>query len=212
MSHRTGMSRRTRINWLLVAAVLLTGLAAGLTGLYFLFFARGGYQGGRNPDYGVTLLFPRSTWNDLHTWGGVLMIAAAGAHFLYHWPWVVMMVKRAAGMIGGRRAHMSPGAQINLFVDGVIALSFFLTAASGLYFLFTPQGGFRGGPNPGWDPGFLLTRFQWESLHTWAALTFAAAVVLHVAIHWRWVEKVTKRFFQSLTWTGTREAVSLDTR
>jgi hypothetical protein len=195
---------------LLDAAVLLTGLAAGLTGMYFLLFPRGGYQGGRNAYYRATLLFSRSTWSDLHTWGGVLMIAAVAVHFLYHWPWVVTMVKRVAGMIGGKHAHMSSGAKVNLFVDLVIAVGFFLAASSGVYFLFASQGGFQGGTNTGWDSGFLLTRFQWGSLHTWAAVTFSAAAVIHFIIHWRWVEMVTKRFFLSLIRTESFESHAVD--
>jgi hypothetical protein len=210
MNHRNGMSGRTRMNWLIDAGVFLTGLFAGTTGMYFLFFSSGGYQGGRNATYGVTLLFARSTWDDLHTWGGVLMIAAAVAHFLYHWPWVLMMIKRMGSVVGGQRTHMSTGAKVNLFVDGVIVLSFFLTAASGVYFLFAPQGGYQGGANAGWDPGFLLTRIQWDSLHTWAAVTFAVAAALHFIIHWRWVEKVTKRFFLSLASVKPRERVPVE--
>jgi hypothetical protein len=56
-----------------------------LSGIYFLFVPFGGYRGGRNPVYGVTILFSRHAWDGLHTWSGVLMIAAAVFHLTIHW-------------------------------------------------------------------------------------------------------------------------------
>lgn len=76
MSQQRAMSLQTRANWMIDAAVFLTGILAALSGIYFLIFTSGGYQGGRNPLYGVVLLFERATWEDLHTWGGVLVISA----------------------------------------------------------------------------------------------------------------------------------------
>ncbi len=54
-----------RNKWLLFAVVFLSGLVAALSGIYFLFVPSGGYQGGRNPTYGLTILFSRHTWDDL---------------------------------------------------------------------------------------------------------------------------------------------------
>ena len=65
-----GISRTTRLNWILDAGVFFTALVAGFSGLYFLYVPVGGYQGGKNPLYGITILFSRSTWDDLHLWGG----------------------------------------------------------------------------------------------------------------------------------------------
>ena len=70
MSKRIGISMQTRKNWLIDAAVFLGGIVAALSGIYFLFLPSGGYQGGRNPMYGITIFFQRHTWDDLHTWGG----------------------------------------------------------------------------------------------------------------------------------------------
>jgi hypothetical protein len=39
------MSRQTRLNWLIDAAVFISGMVAALSGLYFLFVPSGGYQG-----------------------------------------------------------------------------------------------------------------------------------------------------------------------
>ena len=95
-------------------------------------------------------------------------------------------------------SKLSTGAKINVTVDVVIAISFLLTALSGIYFLFAPSGGYRGGANLYWDPGFLLNRTTWDLIHTWSGVALVIAAVIHLAIHWRWVKNVTARFFLSL--------------
>ena len=98
------ISNRTRINWALDFAVFISALLAGLTGVYFLFFASGGYQGGRNPLHDVTLFFSRSTWSDLHVWGGVSMILIVVIHLMYHLNWVLNMGRKMLkALAGGNR-------------------------------------------------------------------------------------------------------------
>ena len=198
MSKRIRMSMQTQKNWLIDVAVFLSGIVAALSGIYFLFLPSGGYQGGRNPTYGVTILFTRDTWDDLHTWGGVLMIAAAAIHLAIHWPWVKMMARSMVKALRSGGSGLSTGSRFNLVLNALVAVSFLLTAASGVYFLFAPPGGFQGGRNPGWYPTFLFGRTTWDLIHTWVGTTFIGAVVIHFWIHWRWVKNVTKRLFLSL--------------
>jgi cytochrome b subunit of formate dehydrogenase len=188
----------TRKNWLIDFAVFLGGILAVLSGIYFLFLPSGGYQGGRNPMYGITILFSRHTWDDLHTWGGVLMIVAVVVHFAIHWQWVKRMSRRTVQALSRGGAKLSKGAQFNVFIDALIAINFLVCALSGIYFLFAPPGGFQGGNNPGWDPNFVFSRTVWDLIHTWSGVVMIAAAVVHFAIHWRWVKNVTRRFFLSL--------------
>ena len=198
MSKQIKMSRQTRMNWLIDAAVFVGAVLATLSGIYFLFIPSGGYQGGRNPMYGITILFGRHTWDDLHTWGGVLMIAAVVVHLAIHWGWVKMMSKRIANTMQSRGSKLSKGAKINVAVDLAIAISFLLCAVSGITFLLAPAGGFQSGANPNWDPGFLFSRTTWDMIHTWSGVALIVSAVIHLAIHWRWVKNVTLKFFQSL--------------
>lgn len=198
MKKRNSMSKQTQTNWLIDAAVFLGGVVAILSGIYFLFVPSGGYQGGRNPMYGVTILFDRETWDIIHTWGGVAMIAAVAIHFTIHWKWVVAMSKRIYNAALSRSSRLSKGSKINVLVDVVVALSFFVCAVSGIYFLFTPVGGYQGGRNPGWDTVFLFNRTMWDVIHTWSGVVLAGAASIHFIIHWGWVEKVTKRVFTSM--------------
>ncbi len=192
------MSLRTRINWIIDAAVFVGAGVAFLSGIYFLFLPSGGYQGGRNPAYGIVILFDRGTWDDLHTWGGIMMIAAVAVHLAIHWHWVTMMARRVVQALRSGSSPMSGGAKVNLIVDAIIAASFLATAVSGLYFLLGPSGGYQGGTNPGWDAGFAFSRATWDLIHTWSGAVLIIAAVIHFAIHWRWVKNVTRQFFASL--------------
>jgi cytochrome b subunit of formate dehydrogenase len=192
------MSMQTRQNWLIDAAVFVGGLVAALTGIYFLYLPSGGYQGGRNPMYGITILFDRHTWTDLHLWSGVLMIAAIAVHFAIHWQWVRRMGGRTVSAMRAEGSKLSRGAKFNVAVNLLIAISFLFCALSGIYFLFGPSGGYQGGNNPAYDPGFLFSRTTWDLIHTWSGVVMIVAAVVHFAIHWRWVKNVTVRFFLSL--------------
>jgi hypothetical protein len=192
------MSMQTRMNWLIDLAVFLGGVLAGLSGIYFLFLPSGGYQGGRNPMYGVTVLFERHTWSSAHTWGGVLMVAAVVIHFVIHWDWVKRMSRRTWSAVMRKDGPLSRGAQINVAIDLLIAASFLVCAVSGLYFLFAPSGGAHGGLSGATEPAFLFSRTTWDLIHTWSGTILAVAAVLHFAIHWRWIKNVSVRFFLSL--------------
>lgn len=36
------------------------------------------------------------------------------------------------------------------------------------------------------------------TIHEWLALAFAAAIVTHLLFHWKWLVKITQKFFQKL--------------
>ena len=189
------ISTRTRINWAMDFAVFGSALLGSLSRIYFLYFTSGGYQGGRNALYGVTLWFARSTWSDLHVWAGVAMVLAVTIHLVYHWNWVAAMSKKMLKTATTGSSGLSRGGRINLLINLLIGTSFLLTAVSGIYFLFVPEGGFQGGTNPGWDPGFLLSRTSWDIVHTWSGVTMILAAIAHFIIHWGWITKVTTRMF-----------------
>ena len=108
--------------------------------------------------YAIQILFTRQTWEDLHTWGGVAMVAAAVIHLAIHWPWVISMAKKMAREIRGQGGSLNKRGWWNLILNAVVALSFILTAASGVYFLFVPGGRQAADPlllfagQPGSDP------------------------------------------------------------
>lgn len=190
MSAKYQISSQTRRNWYIDALLFIGALLAALSGIYFLFLPVGGYQGGRNPYYGVTILFQRETWDLIHTWGGVIMIAVALIHLTLHWNWVVSMSRRLYRQLTGQCKGMNKRSHFNVAIDAVTAVSFLLTAISGIYFLFLP-----GGPQAKLltYPLILFSRTTWDLIHTWAGIIMIIAGVIHFAIHWQWAVKVTRK-------------------
>ncbi|MCB2178321.1 DUF4405 domain-containing protein [bacterium] len=193
MRKQSSIAPQTRNNWLIDATLFLGALIASITGIYFLFLPVGGYQGGRNPMYGVTILFERHTWEDLHTWFGILMIVAALVHLVIHWKWVVSMARRVWSTITTRQSRFNNRSRANLLIDLAVALSFFITAATGLYLFFVP-----GGSHGIADPMILFTRNTWDLIHTWAGIVMIIAAVIHFYIHWRWVVKVSGKIARGI--------------
>ncbi|PKO06283.1 MAG: hypothetical protein CVU41_07565 [Chloroflexi bacterium HGW-Chloroflexi-3] len=87
------LSKQTRQNWQINAFLFLSAILASLSGIYFLYFPEG-FMGGRNPLYNVTVIFNRTTWDVIHTWSGVGMIAIATLHIIIHWKWVTKVTRR----------------------------------------------------------------------------------------------------------------------
>ncbi|MBN2547682.1 MAG: DUF4405 domain-containing protein [Anaerolineales bacterium] len=185
------VSNQTRNNWLIDAGLLVSAIIAFASGVYFLYLPTGGYRGGRNPAYDLQILFSRHTWEDLHMWGGVAMIAAALIHLAIHWSWVTNMLRRTIKELRGQSGRMNARGRWNLILNTIVGLSFTLAAVSGVYFLFFPGG--RGVV----DPMILFSRTTWDLVHTWSGITLIAAAIVHFIIHWKWVTKVTRSMFSS---------------
>jgi hypothetical protein len=85
---------KAKLNYWIDVVIGLAFVASALSGLVLL-FAPSGYQGGRNPSYlQPVLLLSRHTWDDLHTWGSIALIAGVGAHLLLHVNWIVCVTRR----------------------------------------------------------------------------------------------------------------------
>ena len=193
MMRTRNLSKETRNNWAIDFLVFAGAILASLTGIYFLYLPVGGFQGGRNPMYGVRILFDRSTWSDLHMWGGILMIVAAVIHIAIHWKWIVTMTKKVGTDLFTRSSKLNSRSRLNAALNAVVALSFLFAALSGIYLLFFPGGANR---VPGSD--ILWTAETWDLVHTWSGIVMIAAGIVHFAIHWRWVVKVTSRVFDGV--------------
>jgi len=103
--------------------------------------------------------------------------------------------KRMWKAMTGKGALMNRRGYFNVVTDLVVAVSFLLAAVSAVYFQFVPGG--RGAA----DPMLLLSRTTWDLIHTWAGVVMVMAAVVHFAIHWKWVVKVTKNTVRS-TWSS----------
>jgi hypothetical protein len=116
---------------------------------------------------------------------------------------VVNMTRRTFNKLTGRCGCMNARGRWNLILNLVVALSFLLSALSGLYFLFFSGGGGQA------DPTLLLSRTTWDLIHTWTGVIWISAAILHFAIHWRWVTKVTGKLARRLAPHPSAQPASL---
>lgn len=182
------LSKQTRQNWQINAFLFVSAILASISGIYFLYFVNG-YQGGRNPLYDVTILFTRQTWDLIHTWSGVAMIAIATLHIIIHWKWITSMSKKVWRELWAGSSKLSKFGKINVLINLMIGLTGLITAISGVYFLFDTSNSHSA------QALFLFNRTTWDLIHTWAGVLMIIAFILHFAIHWKWVTKVTRRYF-----------------
>jgi len=202
MANRRIVSTQTRNNLIIDSFLFTGGIITALSGIYFLFLPVAGYQGGRNPMYGIVILFTRHTWGDIHIWAGVAIIALAALHIPLHWKWIVSMTRRVLTMITGE-CKMNAYAQFNLGVNILIGLSALISGLSGLYFLLVP-GASHVAIAP--DPLWLFSRTTWDLIHTWSGVVMIAAATLHFYIHWKWAFKVTRKYWRALGQSLTGQA------
>ena len=136
--------------WFLDAFLGLSAVVVIASSIYFLYLPSG-YQGGRNLYYDTMVLFSRQTWDLLHAWSGIAMIAIAVAHIMVHWQWFLRMGRRMWQQILGKTGRLNPRGRINLWANFVLTISFILCALSGVYFMFVP------GSRQAVDPGILFS-------------------------------------------------------
>ncbi len=195
MKKSSTVSTPTRNNWLVATALFISGLVTFLSGIYFLVFPVGGYQGGRNPFYGIIIFFERHTWTELHIWGSIAMLIVAAIHIPVHWSWIVTMSKRVVKIVAGKSKKMNPNGTFNLAINTIIAVSALVSGLSGIYFLFFPQALHHSSLS---SPSWLFSFATWDLIHTWSSVLMVASAILHFAIHWKWVTKVTSKIIQNI--------------
>jgi hypothetical protein len=181
---KSNLSTKLRYNWLIDALLFLGALLAVLTGIYFLVYPVGGYMGGRNPDYGVIFIFGRETWEALHDWTGIAMIAAALIHIVFHWKWILGTLKRIFRTVSHKAERFGNRLFWTIVVDAFIAIGFLLSAISGLYFFFAIK-----------DANWLLLDTTWDTIHTWSSDVMIMAAFIHILLHWDWIKNITAKMF-----------------
>ena len=89
------MKSKAQINYWIDVIIGIAFFLSVLSGLVLFLGPSGGYEGGRNPAYGRTvLLLGRHTWGELHTWSSIAMAAGVFGHLILHWNWILCMTKK----------------------------------------------------------------------------------------------------------------------
>jgi hypothetical protein len=87
------MSNKAKLNWAMDTVIAAAFALSALSGIVML-LTPGGYQGGRNPNYGATTLFlSRAAWDGLHVWTSLVLVAGLTLHVALHWKWIVCMLR-----------------------------------------------------------------------------------------------------------------------
>ena len=72
-------------------------------------------------------------------------------------------------------------------LDLTIAVAFVLSILSGLVFLL--------GDQQGGQAILGLSRDRWRDLHIWVSVVMGSGAIIHIALHWSWLARMTKRLF-----------------
>ena len=77
---------------------------------------------------------------------------------------------------------------INTIVDIGCLITFIPSLITGLVlYLVLPEGGGRGSS---WATYLGITRHQWVTMHNYTSLVFAALLILHLLLHWKFFRHV----------------------
>lgn len=180
---KSTLTNKLRHNWWIDLFLGLGALIAILSGIYFLAYPNSGYQGGRNPAYNQVVIFSRTAWDLIHTWGGTLMIMAALIHIVIHWNWIAGTTGRIWRVITGKQNGFGIRLTYNILLDATLAISFLVCSISGVYFMFNTAGG----PS--------INKTTWDMIHTWSGVIFTLTAILHIVLHWKWITNITGKMF-----------------
>ena len=181
------VSEKTNQRWWLFALLNLIGIGVLASSIYFLVFPAG-YQGGRNPYYGITVLFNREEWDLIHLWTGLGMILVVFVHIAVHWKWIKTMALRCVKPQICEVGTKNKRAQYNMLLDLIAAVSFILVSVSGIYLMFAPSRS-----SASFAPVFIFDWYAWDVIHTWSGIAMFISVFLHLEIHWGWIVNVTRK-------------------
>ena len=81
---------------------------------------------------------------------------------------------------------------INALVDIACLITFIPSLVSGLVLYFVLPSG--GGPGSGWTTYLGIARNQWVAMHNNSSLIFAALLIIHLVLHWRFFRNIRKCF------------------
>ncbi|KLK87897.1 hypothetical protein SZ63_07705 [Methanoculleus sediminis] len=86
---------------------------------------------------------------------------------------------------------------INALVDIGCLITFIPSVISGLVlYLVLPSGG---GPGSGWDLFLDIPRNQWVAMHDNSSLVFAALVIVHLLLHWKFFRHIGRHLTRNKT-------------
>jgi hypothetical protein len=129
-----------------------------------------------------------------------------------------------------QEVQMFSKAKLFFVVDALILMAFLASAISGLVLFAVPHGGYQGGRNADFAGGgyqggrnadfergenqgsdnadvgqtvFFLSRDSWNDIHVWGSLAMMGGIVVHLALHWKWIAHMLKKTLVPRRWGGS---------
>jgi cytochrome b561 len=149
-------------------------------------------QQGLGPYGNVDSIFdwPRYLWVEYHSWISIILVIVILIHIFIHWDWFVDITKRIINNIKQKRIRITE----RYITASILFILFLFECLSGfVIWLIMPRGRdnyfemIEGIGRTFWG----LQRDVWSDLHAWVAIVIVAIVILHIAMHWRWVIRTT---------------------
>lgn len=135
---------------------------------------------------------PHFTGMAIHEWLGIAFGAAIVTHLLLHWQWLVEVTKRFF-------RRMPWATRVNYILNSLLFITVTLIVFSGI--LMSEEA------LPLLGITFASGR-AWHGIHKLAADAALILVGLHVALHWKWIVNVFKRYVIQPLLGGVRKPVA----
>ena len=183
------ISKATRKRYLMDFVMFILFIGVMTSSLYFL-YVPGGYQGGRNPRFNMSIIFDRETWEEIHIWTSMILSAILFIHILLHAKWIKDVFFKCIQLWKKSVRTRNRMRLLNILDDRISAVFFIICLFSGLVLFFIP-----GGKGTAYIEFLSITRDVWKGIHTWSGIGMLAGVIVHLIIHWGWIKKVSGKLF-----------------
>lgn len=141
-----------------------------------------------NPD--SIFEWPRYLWVEYHSWISIILVIIILIHIIIHWDWIIEMTGRIGRNVEEKRIRIT---ERFITVSTLLILFIFECLSGIVIWLIMPRGRddyfemIEGIGRTFWG----LQRDVWSDLHAWVAIVIIAIVILHIAMHWRWLLRIT---------------------
>ena len=109
----------------------------------------------------------------LHQWLGIAVGLLAGYHLLAHWTWVKSVSQRLARTSGQAQAYYLVDASLLLGFTGILVSGLVIST---------------------WLDLALDNFSAWRALHVAVSVVTLGLVCLKIALHWRWITSIARRY------------------
>ena len=123
-------------------------------------------------------LSPALTGLAIHEWLSVGLGLALLLHLLWHWDWTVAVLRRLF-------ARIAASSRLNLVLNSALFVAFSVAVFSGLMISRVVL------PGLGLEPQHSST---WRGLHAQSADLVLVLVGFHLALHWKWIFRVVRKY------------------